>query len=85
MRLVMSEDGGRTWNRDSELLIYESAEAKERETHTQCDYANLWEDIVGWTFGHPTALLLPDGVILLAYYAGLHDKSMSIHWARIRA
>jgi hypothetical protein len=36
-----------------------------------------------WTFGHPAIRMLPEGRVLLAYYAGTPD-CLSIHWARVR-
>jgi hypothetical protein len=36
-----------------------------------------------WSFGLPYAETLPDGDVLVMYYAGT-DKQMDIHWARLR-
>ena len=36
-----------------------------------------------WSFGHPTASVLPDGSLLLVYYAGADETCLSIHWARV--
>jgi hypothetical protein len=36
-----------------------------------------------WTFGLPYAEALPDGDVLVVYYAG-SDAAMDIRWARLR-
>jgi hypothetical protein len=36
-----------------------------------------------WSFGLPYSLLLPDGDVLIAYYAG-PGATLDIHWARVR-
>ncbi len=35
-----------------------------------------------WTFGHPAPLRLPNGDVMVAYYAG-DESAMGIHWVRI--
>jgi len=37
-----------------------------------------------WSFGLPYAEVLPDGDVLVVYYAG-NESAMDIHWSRIRA
>jgi hypothetical protein len=36
-----------------------------------------------WTFGLPYAEALPDGDVLVVYYAG-NDQTLDIRWARLR-
>jgi hypothetical protein len=36
-----------------------------------------------WSFGLPTAATLPDGDVLVAYYAGT-AAALDVHWARLR-
>jgi hypothetical protein len=35
-----------------------------------------------WSFGLPFAEVLPDGEVLVAYYAGT-EAAMDIHWCRL--
>ena len=35
-----------------------------------------------WRFGHPRAVLLPDGEVFVVYYAG-DDQAKSARWARV--
>ncbi|MGC9317511.1 MAG: sialidase family protein [Armatimonadota bacterium] len=83
MRLALSGDGGRTWDPDDELVVYDAAaDAAGRGDGSYTDY---WDEMFTWTFGHPAGLVLPGGDLLLAYYAGLSPEHLSIHWARVRA
>lgn len=83
MRLVASEDDGRTWDIDDELVIYESPLAKESGADGDHDFAAYWDDMGTWTFGHPVCVQLDDGSLLLAFYAGERADCLSIRWARV--
>ena len=85
MRLIMSDDAGRSWDQENELVVYESVGGMEPgfDGNEPSDYAAYWEAMTTWTFGHPAAVVLDDGVVLLAYYAGPHDKCLSARWARV--
>jgi hypothetical protein len=41
-----------------------------------------WQCLKAWRFGHPRGVLLPDGTIFVAYYAG-DGVTTSMRWARI--
>jgi len=85
MRLVASTDAGRTWLFEEELEVYRSPGAGEPGAADESDYARLWEDMQKtWTFGHPAGLLLSDGTLLLAYYAGESADRLGARWARVR-
>jgi hypothetical protein len=84
MRLwVSAYDHGKTWSPSH--VIYEHEEtAKLTQGSTDIDFAQYWEDMGRWSFGHPAIRLLPhEDVLLLAWYAGT-PEAMSIHWARVR-
>ena len=84
LTLWQSPDGGITWPADSRLVVHQQAElAKLSQGHEQIDFAQYWEDMGKWTFGHPAIRLLSDDRLLLAFYAGSPER-MSIHWARVR-
>ena len=78
----LSEDFGRTWEREMDLTIYDSAEGLESGAEGERDQAELWEDMEAWRFGHPRAVLLPDGEVLVAFYGG-SDQVKSARWARV--
>ena len=41
-------------------------------------------DMAKWSFGHPSATVLDDGTVLLAYYAGEDETNLSVCWARVK-
>ena len=84
MRLVVSEDNGRSWNREKERVIYSKEGEREPGVEGEVNYEIFWESMDLWTFGHPTSILLDDGTLLLAYYAGPDEKTLSVRWAVVR-
>jgi hypothetical protein len=44
--------------------------------------SEMLADMSIWTFGLPYAEALPDGSVLVLYYAG-DSRSMGIHWVRL--
>jgi len=64
---------------ETEVVLYEH---KEKET-TGDDTTKLVRQIVHWSYGLPFAEALPNGEVMVAYYAGT-DTAMDIHWARLR-
>jgi len=86
LRLVVSEDGGRSWDRRGELTVYAADAARQRGLNGESGYAQYWDDMLTtWTFGHPTGQVLPDGTLLLGYYAGPQGTCLNVRWARVEA
>ena len=84
MKLWQSSDGGRTWPEGDALLVYTHDErAAISQGKDDIDFAEYWDDMTKWSFGHPAIRRLADGKLLAAFYAGT-PQCMSIHWARIR-
>jgi hypothetical protein len=84
LRLVLSEDGGKHWDREGELVVYAADAARQRGLNGESDYAQYWEDMLTtWTFGHPTGVVLPDGTLLLGYYAGPSGTCLNVRWAKV--
>lgn len=84
MTLWQSADQGQTWPEDARLVIHTHDErAAITQGRENIDYAEFWEDMGKWSFGHPAIRTLDDGW-LLAWYAGTPER-MSIHWARVVA
>ena len=63
----------------SEVVIYTHAEAAQQDDST----GELLAEMGLWSFGLPYAEALPDGDVLVVYYAGTTD-AMDIRWARLR-
>jgi hypothetical protein len=76
LRLVESPDGGLTWATDRELVVFDPAgTVGDRPRDTTAPPVRM--------FGHPTATLLDDRHVLLAYYAGPRADSLGVRWALI--
>lgn len=84
MKLWVSQDNGKTWPASEALVVHTHDErAKLHQSAEQVDFAQYWEDMGKWSFGHPAAIHLGDQHVLLTHYAGSPDR-MSVHWTRIR-
>ena len=83
LRAILSDDFGRTWTAAEELVFYEKRRGgQESGMGGKRDFGDYWADMSIWTFGHPAAVSLPNGDVLVAHYAG-DETAMSIHWVRI--
>jgi hypothetical protein len=82
LRAILSDDFGSTWSAAEELVFYEKALGAESGMAGSRNFADYWADMSIWTFGHPEPLLLPDGNVMIAYYAG-DSTAMGIHWVRL--
>ena len=84
MTLWCSADRGQTWPSEHRLIVHRHDEtASLSQGRTNIDFAQYWEDMGKWSFGHPALRRLGDGRLLLAWYAGDPER-MSLHWARVR-
>lgn len=83
MKLWRSRDGGATWPTDDCLTVHTHEErAALSQGNQNIDFAQYWEDMGKWSFGHPAMRPMGPGRVLLGYYAGTPER-MSIHWARV--
>lgn len=82
LRAVLSEDYGKTWDIDNELVFYDSRAGTEPGITGQPSFEEFWQSMMAWRFGHPRGILLPNGDVFVAYYAG-DAYSQSVHWVRI--
>ena len=82
LQIFQSDDEGVSWR--VELPVHSQTEAaKISQGRENIDYAEYWEDMGKWSFGHPAILALDADSVLVSYYAG-EPKHTAIHWARIR-
>jgi len=83
LRAVLSEDFGRTWQRDDEPVFYDSRAGTEPGCQTESrGFEAFWQDMMAWRFGHPRGVLLPRGDLFVAYYAG-DEQATSMQWVRL--
>lgn len=82
MTLWQSADDGKAWPEEARLIVHTHDErAALTQGRDNIDFAEYWEDMGKWSFGHPVIRPIGDDW-LLAWYAGSPDR-MSIHWARV--
>ena len=78
--LWQSHDRGATWPDKCEFVVYNHEEkARLSQGTTNIDFAQYWEDMGKWTFGHPSMLVLPDQSLLVIYYAGFPGE-LNMFW-----
>jgi len=83
LRALLSDDFGKTWTAAEELVFYEKKHGgPESGMGGKRAFGDYWADMSVWTFGHPTPLLLPDGSVMVVFYAG-DETAMGIHWVRL--
>lgn len=82
IRAVLSADFGRTWDRETETVVYASGAGAEPGTQARRSQADHWNDMGAWQFGHPRGVLLPTGDVLVVFYAGT-GVTRSARWARL--
>ena len=90
IRVVLSEDEGRTWGVDQELVAWDEATRRTTGTIARSrigsageDEASLWGTMWGWTFGTPTAVQLPGGSVALSFFATGFDGVTEIRCVKI--
>ena len=81
--LSISEDFGETWDRERDLLVYDSTAGTESGARGSRSQSELWGDMERWRFGHPRMVRLPDDEVFIVYYAG-DDTVKTARWARVR-
>jgi len=82
LRAILSNDGGKTWDLENELVFYEKDMGAEAGMDSTREIEDYYADMRIWSFGHTEARQLPDGDLLVSYYAG-DENSLSVRWARI--
>jgi hypothetical protein len=81
IRVVRSDDFGRTWDMGTEVEAYASGAGDEPNADggSQADY---WNAMGQWQFGHPRGVYLPEGEVFVVFYAG-EGATRSARWARV--
>jgi len=81
IKMRASHDGGRTWPKESEIVIFEGTLAS--QTWNKQTMQDAWAEMGRFSVGLPTTAVLPDQDILVVYYAGPQTDLTDIRWARI--
>ena len=84
----LSEDGGRTWATDDELVLWDGAAgratgARASSRDVPGAEVRLWGTRWGWAFGGPTAVQLPDGGVVVTFFAAGFDGLSAIRCVKL--
>jgi len=83
MRLWQSSDGGLTWPEAESLEVHRHDErAALSQGPENIDFAEYWEDMDKWSFGHPCVRVIDRNQVMLTWYAGT-PTCMSVHCAAV--
>jgi hypothetical protein len=75
----LSDDFGRTWPEENAIRIYAPPD---KPVDAQSGFEDFWQSMMTWPFGHPRAVVTPEGDLLVAWYAGT-DDIIGMNWARV--
>lgn len=81
IRCRISADGGRTWPTESTQTLYESVLPS--QTVRKDGMADAWAEMGKFSVGLPATASLPNGDLLVVYYAGADTDHTSVEWARM--
>jgi hypothetical protein len=79
MRISRADDAF-TFDPD-ELVVYDSSIAK--QTREKSSWGDAWTELKAYSVGLPQTSLLPNGDVLVSYYAGPEPDLTEIQWARV--
>jgi hypothetical protein len=81
IRCRVSGDGGRTWPAEPILTLYESVLPS--QTVRKDGMADAWSEMGKFSVGLPATAALPEGDVLVVYYAGPAADRTSVEWVRL--
>lgn len=83
IKLRLSRDMGKTWPGATEMVLHQPR--LERQSTKTGSLQEAWTEMEQFSVGLPATALLPDGDILVVFYAGLEPDLTDIRWLRVRA
>ena len=89
IRIAISRDGARTWDRSDEIVLYDGdrrviSGEPAPSASSAVDTDPLWGSMWGWTFGSPCPVELDDGSVLVAFFASDETGRSAIRIVRLR-
>jgi hypothetical protein len=82
IKLRVSSDEGRTWPRATETVLYQARSGP--QTGTKGSLQEAWTEMERFSLGLPATARLPDGDLLVVFYAGPEPDLTDICWLRVR-
>ena len=81
IKLRISFDGGYTWPNETEMEVYKHD--GKSQAIPNVDMNEAWAEMAAFSVGLPDTAVLPNGEILITYYAGIVSDCTAVNWARI--
>jgi hypothetical protein len=81
IKMRVSNDGGRTWPKDSEISI-----ERAQIPNQNCEKSNMqdaWSEMAAFSLGLPATAVAANGDTVVTYYSGPKTDQTDIRWARI--
>ena len=82
VKLRVSADGGRTWPESTELVLDDRLDRSQEGGKSTMQDAR--SEKAAFSVGLPTTATLPDGDVLVVYYAGPKPDHTGLYWVRLR-
>jgi BNR repeat-like domain len=76
-----SSDGGRTWPDATEVALDDRL--NQAQEGGKSSMQDAWSEMTAFSVGLPTSAGLPDGDVLVVYYAGPKPDHTGIYWVRL--
>ena len=83
IKLRASSDRGRTWPDATEATVYGSGAGS--QTTSKASMQDAWAEMGKFSVGLPATASLPNGDVLVLYYAGPETDHTNVEWVRVRA
>lgn len=83
IKVRQSFDDGATWPDETEVVLFDSGQARQDNSKTSLN--DMWSEMYRFSVGFPVAAALPDGGLMVCYYAGPSTDETVIRWARLSA
>ena len=81
LRIVLSDDFGKTWDRANEYVFYESGSGAEAGVAAGRAFEDFWRDMMTWSFGHPRGA--PSRTATFRRLLRRRSASTSMRWVRL--
>jgi hypothetical protein len=81
IKMRTSRDGGRTWPDDSEIVLEQPRLAS--QTWAKKSMQDAWAEMGRFSLGLPATARIPNGDVLVVYYAGPSTDQTDIQWVRL--
>ena len=76
-----SSDNGKSWPASTETVIYAAGSAS--QTWEKTGMNDAWAEMGAFSVGLPDSAPLPNGDVLVVFYAGQHTDATNVHWVRM--